>query len=164
MRINTYRLRHKQIKSDVSYVSISEIQSSAKRWFPGLVNFVSAIPYHFCLAYPAAFTQPGNHLLAYPCISDALCHGSQTAIYFCTPSVLFAHFRPPHSLSSVPLSSPLIPNGTSLIHKFLAFLTAHACVSCVSFFPLLPSSPFPCFPFNLYEHELKRIKDGYFHN
>ena len=40
---------------------------SAKRRSPGLVNFVTALAYHFCLALPAAFTQPGDHLLAEPC-------------------------------------------------------------------------------------------------
>ena len=34
---------------------------------PGLVNFVSAVAYHFCQALPAAFTQPGDHLLDEPC-------------------------------------------------------------------------------------------------
>ena len=31
---------------------------SAIRWSPGLVNFVTALAYHFCLAMPAAFMQP----------------------------------------------------------------------------------------------------------
>ena len=35
-----------------------------------MVNFVPAFAYHFCLALPAAFTQPGNHLLAEPCTGD----------------------------------------------------------------------------------------------
>ena len=43
------------------------IQGSAKGWSPDLVNFVTAIAYHFCLALPAALTQPGDHLLAKPC-------------------------------------------------------------------------------------------------
>ena len=34
---------------------------------PGLVNSIAAVAYHFCLALPAAFTQPGDHLLAKPC-------------------------------------------------------------------------------------------------
>ena len=38
------------------------VQGSAKRLWPGLVRFVSALAYHFCLA----FTQPGDHLLAEP--------------------------------------------------------------------------------------------------
>ena len=45
-----------------------EVHASAKRWSPGLVNFVTDLAYHFCLALPAAFTQPGEHLLADPCI------------------------------------------------------------------------------------------------
>ena len=28
-----------------------------------MVNFVAAVAYHFCLALPAAFTQPGTRLL-----------------------------------------------------------------------------------------------------
>ena len=31
------------------------------------MNFVTALAYHFCLALPAALTQPGDHLLAKPC-------------------------------------------------------------------------------------------------
>ena len=31
------------------------------------MNFISALAYHFCLALPAASTQPGDHLLAEPC-------------------------------------------------------------------------------------------------
>ena len=42
------------------------VQGSAKRPFPGLVNFVPAVAYHFCLNLPAAFSQPGNGLLADP--------------------------------------------------------------------------------------------------
>ena len=42
-------------------------QRSAKICAPGLVNSVPAVAYYFCLALPAAFTQPGVHLLAEPC-------------------------------------------------------------------------------------------------
>ena len=42
------------------------LQGSAKRLWQGLVNFVTALAYHFCLALPAAFTQPGQSLLADP--------------------------------------------------------------------------------------------------
>ena len=38
------------------------VQCSAKLWSPGLV-----LAYHFCLDLPAAFTQPGDHLIAEPC-------------------------------------------------------------------------------------------------
>ena len=41
-------------------------QAVPKECLPGLVNFVTAVSYHFCLSLPAAFTQPGDHLLADP--------------------------------------------------------------------------------------------------
>ena len=40
------------------------LQGSAIRWAPGLVNIVSALAHHFCLAMPAA---SGARLLAEPC-------------------------------------------------------------------------------------------------
>ena len=40
------------------------VQGSAKRRSPCLVNFVAAVAYHFWLALPAAFTQPGNHIFS----------------------------------------------------------------------------------------------------
>ena len=56
----------------VQYFCKSHVQSSAKRWVPGLVNFVHALAYHFCPALVAAFTQPGAHLFAEPCTSKSL--------------------------------------------------------------------------------------------
>ena len=44
------------------------VQGWAKRRSPGLVNFVTALAYHFCPALPPVFTQPGDYLLADPCI------------------------------------------------------------------------------------------------
>ena len=44
----------------------SRIHDWAKRWAPGLVNFVAAVAYHFCLSLPAAFTQPGAAFKASP--------------------------------------------------------------------------------------------------
>ena len=41
----------------------------AKKQFQDLVYFVTALAYYFCLALPAAFTQPVDHLLAEPCIT-----------------------------------------------------------------------------------------------
>ena len=35
------------------------------------MHFVPAVAYYFCLALPAAFTQPWDHLLAEPCTSHA---------------------------------------------------------------------------------------------
>ena len=43
-----------------------ELQGSANRLWPGLVKFVPAVAYHFCLNLPPAFTQPGLSLLAEP--------------------------------------------------------------------------------------------------
>ena len=46
---------------------VADLQGSAIRQSPGLVNFVTVIAYHICLALPAALTQPGVHLLVKPC-------------------------------------------------------------------------------------------------
>ena len=43
------------------------VQGSAKWRSSSLVNFAAAVAYLICLALPAAFTQPGDHLLAAPC-------------------------------------------------------------------------------------------------
>ena len=45
----------------------TQIQGSTNRRAPGLVNFVPALAYHFCLNLSAAFTQPGARLLVEPC-------------------------------------------------------------------------------------------------
>ena len=58
------------IKKYLNYwrlIFYSYIKSSAKRWAPGLVNFVLAVAHHFCLALHVAFTQPGACLLAESC-------------------------------------------------------------------------------------------------
>ena len=39
------------------------VQDLTIRLFPGLVNFVPAAAYHFCLNLPATFSQPGNGLI-----------------------------------------------------------------------------------------------------
>ena len=60
--------RHTRISnmgmSEISNHTTNYIQGSVKRQSPGLVNFVPAVAHHFCLALPAAFTQPWAHLLA----------------------------------------------------------------------------------------------------
>ena len=43
------------------------VQWWAEALFPGLVNFVPAVAYQFCLNMPATFSQPGNGNLAHPC-------------------------------------------------------------------------------------------------
>ena len=42
---------------------INTVRGTAIRRAHGLVNLVPALAYHFCLALPAEFTQPGAHLL-----------------------------------------------------------------------------------------------------
>ena len=44
------------------------IQGSANPRAPGLVNFVPAVAYHFCLNLPKKFSQPGVRGLADPVI------------------------------------------------------------------------------------------------
>ena len=51
----------------LSRLLLLQAAGSAQRWSPGLVNFDAALAYHFCLALPAAFSQPRDHLLAEPC-------------------------------------------------------------------------------------------------
>ena len=60
------------------------LQGSAKRRYPDLANFITALAYHFCLDFPAAFTQPGAHLLAEHCkylveLHDSLDEGDRLA-------------------------------------------------------------------------------------
>ena len=43
------------------------IQGLQKEWAPGLKNFVPALAYHFCLALPAIFPQPGLHSFGDSC-------------------------------------------------------------------------------------------------
>ena len=45
-------------------------RGSAKRLRPSLVNFVPAVACHLCLILPGAFTQPGQSILADPCIQS----------------------------------------------------------------------------------------------
>ena len=45
-----------------SRVSSCNLQGISKRPFPGLVNFILAVSYHFCLNLPAGFSQPGSGL------------------------------------------------------------------------------------------------------
>ena len=59
------------------------LEDLAKSWALGLVNFVLAIAYHFCLALPAAFTPPGDHLLAKPCTYWTLVVTSYGGLHCC---------------------------------------------------------------------------------
>ena len=53
-------------------ILVLDIQGSTNRRALGLVNFVPALAYHFCLNLPAAFTQPGARLLVELCIISFL--------------------------------------------------------------------------------------------
>ena len=46
---------------------VVHLQGSAIRLLPGLLNFVTAVAYTFCLSLPLSFTQPGRSLLTDPC-------------------------------------------------------------------------------------------------
>ena len=75
MHHHNNRLRHNQISSGVCHTRKQlKYRTRLKGSPPGLVNFITALAYHFCLALPAVFTQPGGHLLAEPYIAS-----SQTA-------------------------------------------------------------------------------------
>ena len=54
-------------KSGLSYGLSHIYRGPAKLWSPGLMNFVSAVAYLFCLNLPAAFSQPGDQNFAGPC-------------------------------------------------------------------------------------------------
>ena len=43
------------------------VQGITKRLWPGLVNFVAALAYHFCLNLLVAFTKPDQSTLVVPC-------------------------------------------------------------------------------------------------
>ena len=43
------------------------LQGSAKVGAPGLVNFITAVAYHFCPSLPEEFTQPGASTFADLC-------------------------------------------------------------------------------------------------
>ena len=48
-------------------VEVCNVQGSATRWAPGLVKFVPALAYHFCLAMPVTFLKPGAYLFVETC-------------------------------------------------------------------------------------------------
>ena len=58
--LKMYKSRKKLFLNYVPWVYTERRQCES----PCLVNFVLDVAYHLCLALPAAFTQPGTHLLA----------------------------------------------------------------------------------------------------
>ena len=70
--------------------STIHLQGSDKRWSPRLVNFVTALAYHFCLALPAAFVQPVNsRALYHPSIPSLIVHSHSRQSRQFTPSPPF---------------------------------------------------------------------------
>ena len=61
----TYDVHRDKMK--YGFIILYVFKYSVKRRAPGLVNFVPAAAWHFCLALPAAITQSGDHLLAKSC-------------------------------------------------------------------------------------------------
>ena len=75
----------------------SYVQGSTNRRAPGLVNFDPALAYHFCLNLPAAFTQPGAHLLVEHCITFiATWHR-----WWWSPSLIGPNYKSPSSISTI---------------------------------------------------------------
>ena len=72
-----------------------EVQGTSKRPFPGLVNFVPAIAYHFCLNLPGAFSQPGHGLLEVPCIAEAMEAKEGSLLHSFLPAPICATSSPP---------------------------------------------------------------------
>ena len=69
---NLATLSRSRTKKNQEYVADKwfwVIQGWAKFPFPGLVKFVPAVAYHFCLKLPEKFTQPVYHFLAHHCIA-----------------------------------------------------------------------------------------------
>ena len=56
------------------------VQRSAKVGAPGLVNFITAVAYHFCPTLPAAFTQHGALPLANFCTRVAVSAGGERSM------------------------------------------------------------------------------------
>ena len=75
--------------------SALSVQGSAKWQSPALVDFVTALSYYLCLAFPAVFTQPEDYILAKHCSSDMdfplrpkTTHVGEAHICFCFPFVV----------------------------------------------------------------------------
>ena len=90
----------------------NDIQGSTNRWAPGLVNFVPALAYHFCLNLPTAFTQPGARLLVEPCKSSKMYYLPIKLMPY-NPYMLLVKGRHLHSLHIMIDHSAIFAKGTS---------------------------------------------------
>ena len=76
-----------------------------------MVNFATAVAYHFCLNLPAAFTKPGQSLLADPCTKQhSRCISLKSYI---------------NAMASAPKSA--FPSGMHIIHE--PWIRAELCTS-----------------------------------
>ena len=73
----------------------------------GLVNFVTAVAYHYCLVLPAAFTQPGDHLLAQPCTLTNLVRWPSRCRGRCSRNLKRRGGRVEYKMRSLPFTSSL---------------------------------------------------------
>ena len=64
----------------VTFLSLKPVQGSTRRTL-GLVHFIPALSYHFCLNLPAAFTLPEARLLVEPCTKSI-----EMNLFFQTPT------------------------------------------------------------------------------
>ena len=91
----------RKVGSEISKVKVSHTHESTflcksytdllKLIFPGLGNFVPAVAHHFCLNWPAAFTQPGASTLAESVLPKSIAHIVGKLISFrnkCVPSMI----------------------------------------------------------------------------
>ena len=100
------------------------IQGPAKKRFPGWENFVLAVAYHFCLALPEKFSQPGNHSFAGPCIAFVL---SQPH-YWCVP--IHAPWWEAHVLIDLFAGAAAVPSRWSqsrVLNITFSCFWAHKC-------------------------------------
>ena len=105
------------------------IQGQAKRRATGCVNFGATVAY--CLALPAAVTQPGDHLLAEPCTSSPIAADKNTDA---------SSFRPmPSRRWNAPFLSCRFVRIRSAICFFAFLFSSCLCVCvCVCAYPLHP--------------------------
>ena len=67
--------RGNELKAVIAHNAVTlfpDVQRSAKVGAPGLVNFITALAYHFCPSLPAAIAQAGASISANLCTSNTL--------------------------------------------------------------------------------------------
>ena len=64
-------LQAKTLNLRTPHFLVKHVQPISIRPFPGLVNSVPAVAYHFWLNLPATFSVPGNGLIVKPCSTSS---------------------------------------------------------------------------------------------